>query len=63
MKTFKRTCIKDFKVTAKNGDCFEIIKGDEYLTSEVEDEKVTVFLHFWVKVLIKYFTGEKVFTI
>jgi hypothetical protein len=47
MTTFKRICIRDFAVTAQNGDHFEVRRGREYLTSKEKDGKVTVFTIFW----------------
>lgn len=51
MKTLKRKCIKDWEITAGNGDRFEIKKGMEYITSKDREEGTCmVFGGFWVKV-------------
>jgi len=56
MKTYKRTCIKEFEITAKNGDYFKAVRGKKYLTSnECKDGTVTVFKNFWIKVPINNF--------
>jgi len=62
MTTFKRICIKDFEITAKNGDYFEIKRGSEYLTSDIENGEVIVLDKFWVPVSVEYFAGEIRFT-
>ncbi len=62
MTTFNRICIKDYEVTAENGDHFEVKRGQEYLTSPEKDSKVTVFSNFWVKVPVNVFAGEEKFT-
>jgi len=62
MKTFSRICIKDYEVTAENGDHFEIKRGKEYLTSEEKDGTVCVFTKFWVYVPVDLFAGELQFT-
>ncbi len=51
MQTFKRICIKDFKVTDDEGNHFELIIGKEYLTSAIDKKgKCVVFSNYWVKV-------------
>jgi hypothetical protein len=62
VKTFNRICIKDFVLTAQNGDCLQLQRGREYLTSPEENGKVVVFTNFWVPVPVELFAGEKVFT-
>ena len=62
MQTFNRICIEDLTIRDNTGQCFEIKRGKEYLTSAEEDGKVTVFTNFWVKVPITHFAGEKEFT-
>lgn len=57
MNTWERIAIKDFEITAENGDHFEIKRGEKYRTSGISDGKVTVFSNFWVKVPIEYFAG------
>ena len=62
MKTFKRICIKDWNVTADNGDFFKVERGKEYITSDVDEGKVVVFSNFWVPVPVDVFAGEIKFT-
>jgi hypothetical protein len=60
MKVYYRDCVKDFVLEAKNGDRLELVSGLEYLTSpKYEDDTVTVFTRFWVKVPLDLFTGER----
>lgn len=53
----KQLCIKSYKLTAQNGDCFECKQGKEYTTSPPQDEKdaVTVFSTYWVPVPKEHF--------
>ena len=63
MRTFKRRCIEDYTLEARNGDRLELKRGKEYLTSaEHDDGTVTVFTKFWVRVDPALFAGAKVFT-
>jgi hypothetical protein len=72
MKTFKRICIKDYEITADNGDKFKIKRGVEYITSAVnqspaigpkaEWNHVIVFDDFWVPIPFEMFAGEVEFT-
>lgn len=63
MKTYNRLCIKDYTVKARNGDCLELKRGKEYLTSEKQKgNKVVVFSKFWVPVPLSLFAGEVKFT-
>jgi hypothetical protein len=72
MQTFKRICIKDFLITAENGDRCEIKRGREYITSAVnkapkigpdpQANHVTVFTNFWVAAPVDIFAGEHQFT-
>ena len=58
-ETYKRICIKDWEITAKNGDHFEVNRGKEYITSTIDEEwKVLVFSNFWVRVPSDNFAGE-----
>jgi hypothetical protein len=42
--TYRRICLKDFSVKAANGDIFTILRGEEYLTSDVNEQgKVVIF--------------------
>ena len=63
MQTFKRLCVEDYAVEAKNGDHFELERGKEYLTSRVTaDGEVTVYSTFWVSVPLRLFAGAVEFT-
>ncbi len=62
MQTFKRICIRDFELKAKNGDCLTLKRGKEYITSPEVDGEVTVFSNFWVKVPADIFAGAVEFT-
>jgi hypothetical protein len=62
MKTFQRICIQDFVMTAENGDCLNLKRGKEYITSEEENGFVTVFMNYWVKVPINIFARGVVFS-
>lgn len=63
MQTFNRICIKDWEITAENGDHFKAVRGKEYTTStEHEDGTVTVFSNYWVRVPVDHFAGEQQFT-
>lgn len=62
-KTFERIVIKDYSITAENGDHFEIKRGEKVITSiPNEQNKVLVFKSFWVRVPVDYFAGEIQFT-
>jgi hypothetical protein len=58
MKTFERICVKDYELTAANGDHFGIKQGEKVLTSDARDGVVTVFKSFWVPVPIELFAAE-----
>lgn len=72
MQTFKRICLKDYTVTAENGDSFTVKRGKEYLTSAVNESSalgpeaikgcVIVFADYWVPVPVSVFGGEIEFT-
>jgi hypothetical protein len=63
MTTFERICIKDWEVTAENGDHFKVERGKEYLTGpENEGGEVVVFSSFWIPVPVTVFAGERRFT-
>ena len=62
MRMYDRICIKDYSVTAQNGDHFEIKRGQEYITSFSKFGKVIVYSNFWVKVPTKHFAGAVLFT-
>ena len=62
METYNRICIADFTLKAQNGDTLNLQREREYLTSKEENESVTVFTNFWVKVPASLFAGEVRFT-
>lgn len=63
MRTFQRICIEDAEVRAQNGDCQQIKRGEEYITSDVRaDGTVVVFSRFWVPFPERLFAGAVVFT-
>ena len=63
MRSYKRICIKDWEVTAKNGDHFEVKRGEEYTTGRIiGDNEVVVFSNFWVRVPVDHFAGEILLT-
>ena len=63
MTTFKRVCIRDHQVTDAKGQVASVVRGKEYLTSEVEpDGFVTVFARFWWPCPVSVFAGEEQFT-
>ena len=62
MQTFKRICIKDWEITAQNGDHFSVARGEEYITSPVREGSVVVFGRYWVPVPVEHFAGEQQFT-
>lgn len=57
MKVYYRECLDDYKIKAENGDILYLNKGQEYVTSSVEDGKITVFTKYWVEVPFHLF-GE-----
>lgn len=61
METYRRICIEDFTLEAKNGDRLELKRGTEYLTSSIEpNQTVTVFTTFWVPVPVRIFAADGV---
>lgn len=63
MKTFKRVCLQDYVVTAKNGDQAEVKRAHEYITSDERNGEVTVFGRFWAPFPLSIFAGARVFTL
>jgi hypothetical protein len=62
METYKRICIKNYKIE-ENRSSFELQRGKEYLTSKEKEETVTVFTTFWIKLVpVSIFAGEIEFT-
>jgi len=62
MRTFKRICIKDYKIEDSEGKVFELKRGVEYLTSSVEDKEVVVCTGYWFKAPRNIFAGSVIFT-
>lgn len=63
MKTLNRICIKDYYAKdPKNGLEMSLVRGHEYLTSEVKENTVTVFTSVWGQVPVDVFAGEIEFT-
>ena len=61
--TFKRICVRDFKVTAGDGGRFKVERGKEYITSDENDRgDVVVFANYWMPVPASFFAGELRFT-
>lgn len=65
METFKRLCIRDYKVIDGDKE-FTVKRGKEYLTSDInaapvllgikpKKDCVTVFAKYWLTVPINYF--------
>lgn len=63
MTTFKRVCIKDWSISATNGDRLDLKRGEEYITSDRhDDETCTVFSTYWVRTPLSIWAGEEKFT-
>jgi len=72
MRTYKRICVRDWEVTDEYGNHFKVNRGEEYITSEVNDAPsigpgpvaghVVVFSDYWVPVPVEIFGGEILFT-
>lgn len=63
METYKRICIEDFVLEAKNGDRLELKRGKEYITSPERDNgEVTVFSRYWAPVPSRIFAGAVRYT-
>ena len=59
-KTFERLCVEDvhYSEYPTSGKILE--KGETYLTSQVwDDNTVTVFTEYWVKVDVEVFSLER----
>lgn len=60
MKVIMRICLKDWEITAKNGDRCKLTRGTEYTTSpDHDDGTCTVFTNYWVRVPLDHFGGEE----
>jgi hypothetical protein len=56
MEVYKRICLKDWHIEAKNGDRQNLTRGEKYTTSASRsDGTVTVFSSFWVQAPIDIF--------
>jgi hypothetical protein len=61
--TYKRICIRDWKIEFEDGKSFQLERGKEYITSDTDDHGyITVFASFWVVVPANLFAGELKFT-
>jgi len=64
MKVFKRKAIKNWSISAENGDTFELEAGKVYTTSDVhntgDEDYVVVFSTFWVQVPLSNFDEESI---
>jgi hypothetical protein len=56
--TYYRTCLEDVEISPN----LKLEKGKKYLTSKIEDEKVTVFSHHWFEISANIFDEGKIFT-
>jgi hypothetical protein len=57
---YKRICIRDWSLTAENGDHFEVKWGEIVTTSSDRDDGTcSVFKKFWVPVPIICFAGSR----
>ena len=61
-ETYKRICIEDYLLVAENGDCLELRRGIEYITSKETQGQILVYSSFWVLVPADLFAGELKFT-
>lgn len=57
MQTKQRLCGKFWSISAENGDYFEVKRGKEYTTTAKihNDNTVTVFSNYWVRVPVNVF--------
>lgn len=64
MTTYKRICIEDWSIEARNGDRVELKRGEEYITSDQheDDGTVTVFTNFWVRTPLSIWAGKRKFS-
>ena len=63
MTTFKRICTTDYILEDSIGQTLKLYRSKEYLTSEPDENNyVTVFAEYWVKLPISIFEDEKQFT-
>lgn len=60
MKTWTRVCIHTYTVMDQEGQSFTVERGKIYRTSAVyDDQTVTVFSSFWVRIPAWVFAGEE----
>ena len=52
-------CIKNWSITADNGDHFEVKRGNFYTTSVPEKDHVVVLSNFWVSVPASVFSFKE----
>ena len=67
MRTYKRICLRNFRVADPEGNVCELYRGAEYITSEVDcrpaqPATVTVFTDYWITAPAEIFGGEEIFT-
>lgn len=59
METLNALCVKDWEVTAENGDHFKVKRGKFYTASPpTKNGHVTVFGTYWVPVPVEHFSFE-----
>jgi len=68
MKTYRRICLRDYSLTDDSGNTASVVRGEEYMTSEVNDAPaigpdavpghVIVFTNYWFPVPVDIFGGE-----
>ena len=60
MMIFNRVCLEDVTIHDKEDNIFELKKGETYLTSIEEEDKVTVLSQHWVILPVSLFSeGER----
>ena len=59
MKVIEQTCIKDWEITAQNGDYFKAEKGKSYTTTVPKNGSVVVFSNYWVRVPKECFVVDR----
>ena len=66
MRTIYRICIEDYTIPRPDpvdeNKYFTLKRGQEYLTSEEENDKVFVHSSYWFWAPANIFAGPKVFT-
>jgi hypothetical protein len=59
MTIYKRICLKDLQVTDYKGNTYKIKRGNEYMTSEEENEKIFIYGQCWTYAPGKNFAIEE----